>query len=110
MYRPARDRIVELWIPVVFVACVGHARGHTGRVFTLVRVLPPILPRSSGRDPRRGAGAPAAAPPQRTFRNFIGRTGVLSEAVRAHPTLGFGNENGFGALILIGASVLFIVS
>jgi len=34
MCRPARDRIVELWIPVVFVACVGHARGHTGRVST----------------------------------------------------------------------------
>jgi hypothetical protein len=57
MCRPARDRIVELWIPVVFVACVGHARGHTGRVstYTFRRVALPVSASAA-------AGPPAPAP------------------------------------------------
>lgn len=110
MCRPARDRIVELW-------CLSRVLDtRAGTQWQSFYPSPSPLPASARRRPstfpraaapRRAAGA---APPRCGLPSFIGRTGVLSEAVRAHPTLGFGNENGFGALILVGASVLFIVS
>ena len=50
---------------MVFVACVGHARGHTGRVFYL---SPSPLPASAEVDVVRvpaAATPPAPAPPPR---------------------------------------------
>ena len=73
--------------------CWTRARAHWQSFYLspsplpvpLVRVLPLSFRVPPGRDPRR-----RRPPRSGTFRNFIGRTGVLSEAVRAHPTLGFG--------------------
>jgi len=104
MCRPARDRIVE------FVACVGHARGHTGRVFTYT-----FAPRGVARSASfRRRGPPPAPPPGPALRPAVvhrahGR--FISYRGRPRPPNTWVRyREWFRGLLLIGASVLFIVS